>query len=465
LAGIGFTLERMTAGNSLNKTIAAYFCAAFIIAGPWILTVLGIAGVSFIACDSQCLAVQIFRSVIIYNSLFSLVVTTPIAYVCTRFVSDRLYQKRSDNVMFALFAGLCAFVLVAAITAAPFYVFVTTLNPLERLASLQNLALIGGAWLLIPFLGALQNFEAVLWGFSLGVAVMVGAVAVAPSATPFWLLSGFNAGLCVIDFVMLWRLAVEFGVRLASDRALWGAIQSYWELPVIGVAYGLGLWIDKLIMWFAAPSGTLRVAGALQTMPSYDTPMFWAQLTTVPVVVIFFIHVETRFFRLSRNFYGRIRDRACLRELETLMAELRAFISKSIIGLFAASVVICALAILVSFVAIDPLGLRANQMGILRNALLGMACHACAMFCFIFLLYLDLRRQALALSLAFLILNGALTAAFLPLGFSFYGYGNMVASSFTFALGIMILMRETPWLHFHVFVTTNQSVRQKLARK
>jgi uncharacterized membrane protein len=458
MAGIGFTLERMTQGSSLNATISAYFCAAFVVAGPWILTVLAISGVSFIACSSQCLSVQVFRSVIIYNSLFSLVVTTSISYVCTRFVADQLYVKHSDHVAFTLFAGLGAFALAAAFVAGPFYIFATTMSPMEKLASLQNLMLVGGTWLLIPFLGALKNFEAVLVAFALGAMVMVATVASGPGRSPFWLLTGFNSGFCVINLILLWRLARDFGVKLTPDRALLRMIVTHWEFPLIGATYGLGLWIDKLIMWGAAHTGTLRVAGALQTMPSYDTPMFWAQLTTLPAIAVFFIHVETRFFKLSRNFYGRIRDRASLRELDGLMSKLKAFVLKSIVRLFAVAATISALAILASFVAINPLGLRANEMGIFRNALMGMACHVCAMFCFVFLLYMDLRRQALALSVTFLILNGALTTAFLPLGFSFYGFGNVLASAFTFGAAVVIVAHEFSWLHFHAFVTNNPSL-------
>jgi len=41
-------------------------------------------------------------------------------------------------------------------------------------------------------------------------------------------------------------------------------------------------------MWHSAPSGGLLVAGALQTMPSYDTAMFWSQLSSIPVIAVFF---------------------------------------------------------------------------------------------------------------------------------------------------------------------------------
>ena len=68
-----------------------------------------------------------------------------------------------------------------------------------------------------------------------------------------------------------------------------------------GAAYALGLWIDKIIMWHADPSNGLVVAGAIQTLPSYDTAMFWAQLSSIPIIAVFFVHVETRFSALIRD--------------------------------------------------------------------------------------------------------------------------------------------------------------------
>ncbi len=127
------------------------------------------------------------------------------------------------------------------------------------------------------------------------------------------------------------------------------------------------------------------------------------------------------------------------------------------IFLFESLAAIALLGVLISFVAVDTFNLQPNQTGILRNALFAMAFNTSAMFCVILLLYLDLRRVALLITTTYLLLNIALTAFFLPHGFRFYAYGAFLASIVEFAMAILFLRRELPWLLFHVFVTNNVS--------
>jgi len=459
MAGIGFKLERMTQKRSLSLPMGAYFYGMFLTSGPWILTILGITGIGLAACESECKPMQVFRSIVIYNSVFSFILANPIAYVCTRYISDQVFIKRYESIIFAFLVALSVFSVFSAMIAGPFYLLMTTLTMVEKILSLQNLMLVGASWLLMQFAGALRSFITISLAFVLGAAVMTAVVTLASDSTPISLLSAFNIGLGLIDFVLVWRLSQEFGLRLSPDFGLIRTAFTYWELPLIGLIYSIGLWIDKLIMWLAAP-GTVRVASALQTMPDYDTPMFWAQLAALPVITVFFIHVEPNIFRHCRGFYGRVQEHASLRELHQSMLRLGSFVLSSVVSLFLALASIGALAILVSFVAVDPLGLRATQMGMLRNAIIGMACYTSFMFCIIFLLYFDLRRPALALLTMFLVLNGVLTLALLPSGSTFFAFGNMLASVITFVAAIVVLMRELPWLHYHFFVTNNQSLKR-----
>jgi uncharacterized membrane protein len=231
-----------------------------------------------------------------------------------------------------------------------------------------------------------------------------------------------------------------------------------WELSLAGLAYALGIWVDKVIMWFAAPAGGLRVAGILQTMPSYDTAMFWAQLASIPVIAVAFVHVETSFAGLFRRFYGRLEGQASLVELSEAIARLRSFVASNVAGLFVALAVVATMTILLSFVFMNVLGLRPAYMSILRAAVWAMAFHTCSMFCFLFLLFFDLRRPALLIVGTYFVLNTILTIALLPLGPAFYGYGNMIAATATFLVGFTVLLRELPWLHYHAFVTNNTSL-------
>jgi uncharacterized membrane protein len=113
---------------------------------------------------------------------------------------------------------------------------------------------------------------------------------------------------------------------------------------------------------------------------------------------------------------------------------------------------------MISFVFMSELGLRPTYMSILRISLLGMTFHASAMFCFVFLLYFDLRRPALLIVSSYVILNTIFTLMFLSMGQVFYGYGSMVAAALTFVLAFAVLLRELPWLHYHAFITNNSSL-------
>ena len=120
--------------------------------------------------------------------------------------------------------------------------------------------------------------------------------------------------------------------------------------------------------------------------------------------------------------------------------------------------VVATVSVLFSIVFMGELGLRPSYMSILRISLVAMVFYSSAIFCFVFLLYLDLRRQALVIVAVYAVLNGLLTMTFLGAGQAFYGYGSMIAATITFVLAFAVLLRELPWLHYHAFVTNNSSL-------
>jgi polysaccharide biosynthesis protein PelG len=272
------------------------------------------------------------------------------------------------------------------------------------------------------------------------------------------LLIGFNAGFAMTDAILIGTLVWRFGRRINFDPTLLAFPPRKWELPMAGLAYAIGIWADKVVMWYGAPAGILEIGGVLRTMPSYDTAMFWAQLASIPVIAVAFVHVETQFSHLVGRFYGRLDRQASLRELTAAMQKLRTCVISSVAMLFVALAIVATMTILLSFVFMSELGLRPTYMSILRIALWAMAFHTSAMFCFVFLLYFDLRRPALLIVLSYAVLNGSLTFLFLPLGQAFYGYGNMVAAAATLLLAFIVLVRELPWLHYHAFITNNTSL-------
>lgn len=456
-------IERMTRQPALSGVVLAYLCAALIVAGPWIFTMLGIAGLSAVSCAQPCAQLPLFRTVVIYNSMFSLVLTSPLAFFVGRHVADELHGNRLEHVFAPLVAGLAVLCLGTLLVAVPLYGLGANLDAPTRLAAIHDAMLIAVSWLLIPFLGALRAHGAILAAFGTGAGVMVafGWSLNDPDANA--LLTSFNVSFALTDAVMMACIVRRIGCTLHFGGNELRRLRERWDLPACGLVYAVGIWVDKAVMWYGspwheAPAGGLTVAGVLRTMPSYDTAVFWAQLASIPVVAIAFVHVEANLKLLFGRLYGRLGGQASLRELNAAIGKLRILIISSIAILFVALAIVATVSVLFSIMFMSELGLRPSYMSILRISLAAMAFHSSATFCFVFLLYLDLRRQALVIVAAYAVLNCLLTMAFLEAGQAFYGFGSMIAATITFVLAFVVLLRELPWLLYHAFVTNNSSL-------
>lgn len=453
----------MTRQRALSGVALAYLCAALIVAGPWIFTMLGIAGLSAVNCTLPCAQLPLFRTVVIYNSMFSLVLTSPLAFFLGRHAADALHGGRPGHVFASLVAGLALLCIATLLVAVPLYGLGADLDAPTRLAAVQNALLIAVSWLLIPFLGALRAHGAILAAFGAGAGAMAAFGWTLDDPGAGALLTAFNASFALTDAVMMACIVRRIGCVIHFGGDVLRRLRERWDLPACGLGYAVGLWVDKAVMWYGspwheAPEGGLAVAGVLRTMPSYDTAVFWAQLASIPVVAIAFVHVEADLKSLFGRLYGRLGGQASLRELNAAIGKLQIRIISSVAMLFVALAIVATASVLFSVVFMSALGLRPIYMSILRISLAAMVFYSSAMFCFVFLLYLDLRRQALVIVAVYAVLNGLLTTVFLGAGQAFYGYGSMVAATITFVLAFAVLLRELPWLHYHAFVTNNSSL-------
>ena len=234
--------------------------------------------------------------------------------------------------------------------------------------------LLGVSWLLIPFLGAIRAPLTLLSGFAANALLMgvAGALLANPSA--------------LVLLVVLQRSirdhepdpdrrhwCATFGTHVVWDREPAAFPPRNWELPLAGLAYALGIWVDKLIMWFTAPSGTLVVAGVLRTMPSYDTAMFWAQLAAIPGLAVGPRSCRHAARRAVRSLLRALRSAGQSARTGGAMRAIRKCVVASVVMLFVTLAIVATMAIVLSFVFMSQIGLRPSYMSIFRISLWAMA--------------------------------------------------------------------------------------------
>jgi uncharacterized membrane protein len=458
MAGIGFVLRRLTQRDDLLGLAQGYLLSALVSSGPWLLTVLAIAGVNLIGTAVAGIAqVEQFRIVIIYNFGFSLLFSGPVLLVGTRYLADRIFTRDVSDAP-SMFLG--AYALIVA-TQAPivlaFYLWYVQTDDLVRLGAITNYFLVAALWLVTIFLSALKDYRTIAAAFALGMVVAIGSTAWAGKAFgAAGLCFSFSAGLAVIVFLMVARLWAEYPYGFNRPWAFLRYFGRFKALAAIGFFANAAAWIDKWIMW-AAPERSWPAHGMV-SYPAYDSAMFLAYLVIVPTLALFIVQVETEFFEQYKRFYDAIQRHATRAQIRENQRAIIGTVIRASRNLIILQVVLCGLVILLSPEIFSGLGISFNQIGMFRIGVLGAMFHGLIMFACILLAYFDLRRDMLMVNLIFFGLNAAFTVVTLNLGFPYYGYGYFLAALATFLFAYGLVARRLADLPYLTFVKQNQSV-------
>ncbi|TVM19248.1 hypothetical protein DPQ33_02495 [Oceanidesulfovibrio indonesiensis] len=461
MAGIGFELRKMLEKDSYFHDLVAFSYAALLSSGPWVLSILCLAVLGFYRTTGLTLSEhEVFRSTVIYTYAFSLIFTGVSQLVVTRYLADQLYVKEHRYTMRTLCTSACLTLVVGAPVAVLFYL-PFQLSALYKFFAVLAFLVVCLIWLAMVFLSVIKDYNSIALGFFVGSACSVaGAMYLkGPMGMEGYLL-GFVIGQAVIFFWLFSRLLAEFPDAPAWDRGLMRYFLSHWELPVIGLAYNLGIWMDKIVFW-VADEGARTIRPYLVTHDLYEGPVFVAYLTVVPALAIFLLKMETRFYECYRRYYARVVEKSSfasiLREKEQMVDVLKKGFREVLIlqGAVTALCMIFAPGLAQVF-RFDPL-----QMPILRIAFMGAFFQVLLIICIVVLFYFDLRRDVLAVAIAFVLSNAALTWWTIQQGLGYYGYGYCYACLISLVLAFSLLSRALDSLEYLTFTKQPAFARRR----
>jgi uncharacterized membrane protein len=463
MAGIGFALRRLTQQDNLGGIAAAYAHAALVSSGPWLFTIVSLAGIDILAprlVDPDALA--LFRIIVIYDFAFSLVIAGPITMIANRYLADRLFLKEADAAPGMLLGALALLFAAQAAVALPFYGVLAEIDPAMRVLAIVGFFIVGGIWLVSVFLTALKSFGPITRIFALGMAIaFAGSIVLAAPYGAHGLLAGFIVGLAVILFALIARVFIEYPYRPTRPFAFLAYFGKYWELALCGLVYNCAIWVDKWVMWFA-PEGSVR-AGVLSSYSDYDGAMFLAYLSIVPGMSLFLVSLETRFYEQYLTFYRDLLGHAPYDQIAKNHRRMMRMLAESFRNIALMQAVVCYLVAVLAPLLLDGLGSSLRQLGIFRFGVLGALFHALLMFATVILAYFDLRRRVLAVYLVFLATNLGFTWIARGLGYPYYGYGYFLASLVSLVFAYALTVRSVTRLPYITFVANNPSLRPSAA--
>lgn len=453
MAGIGFELRRMLQNESIGGRGRAFAYAAIIGSGPWILSMVAILAIGLVHTrgNSPSDFVAQFQLSITYLMAFSLILTSPLQLMFTRFVADRLFERRHRLVLANLFGALIVTFLTSGVLGAIALALWFDGTAFYRLCMLTGFVTLCGIWIVVIFASAIKAHQQILLVFLIGYGITVGASLGLRGLGLEGLLLGFVIGQVCLLFTLLALVVRQYpGDQMVSFDFL-RRKQIYPSLIFTGLFYNAGAWADKFVFW-ADPLTSVNLVGPLRASPIYDLPIFLSYLSLIPGMAVFLIRIETDFAEKCERFYLTITRGGTLVQIMEAKKDL---VDAVRVGMLTMLKVQGATTIILLMMGAELMlwfGIPPMHRVLLQIDLLAVVMQLLLLAILNVLFYLDQRQAALRLCLLFFVSNAFFSWLTLHLGPTFYGYGFALAAMLTGSAGLVILMRKLNQLEYETFM-------------
>lgn len=453
MAGIGFELHRMFRKDTLSGRLQAYLFASIVGSGPWVLSIVAILAIGLINTrqNAPSNAVVQFQVAITYLMAFSLILTSPLQLLFTRFVADRLFEQRPELILGNLFGALVVTFLTAGVVGSVALALWFDGSLFYRQCMLTAFVTLSGIWIVVIFASAIKAYRQILLVFLMGYGI---TVAVSLGLRRFGLtglLLGFVIGQACLLFALLALVVCQYPGNLRVSFAFLRRAQIYPSLILTGLFYNVGAWADKFIFW-ADPLTGVGVAGSLRASPIYDLPIFLSYLSLIPGMAIFLIRIETDFAGKCEQFYSTITRGGTLVEILEARKELVEAVQNGMLAILKVQGATTVILLLMGEELLAWFGISPMYRPLLNIDLLAVAVQLLLLAVLNVLFYLDQRRAALGLCLGFCVSNALFSWLTLQLGPDFFGYGFALAVLLTGSAGLLILSQKLERLDYETFM-------------
>ncbi len=455
MAGIGFELQRVLKQGGMTGVFKVALAGIVIVAGPWLISILGIFALSRFAGFALEEGGALFTAAIVYSYAFSLFLFGGLHYIYTRYTSDLIYIKDDSRAFAALLLAMIIIGILSAIIAVIAVYFINT-DQVEKLLMYKIFAAvlfvsINLIWLIMIFITLLKKYMTIFLVYILGMVFSFGAVFILGKEYKLGgAMAGFSIGQIsiLVMLLLLIRRYIKPGNIFREIKPLASYFRKYKFLLGAGVFYSAGIWIDKIVLWFYTGSS---VEGTyLVLFEHYDMTVYFANLTLIPGLVYFMVFSETNFYVRLRRFLMKISTRTFTEIQEgkyRLLISMQSSIREQ--SLFQ-GVLTVGLMILAGSINTNLLG-GLSSLLTLRLVLSGVFFHLLFLTLLTFLFYLEQYKEAFITQVCFFSINFGGTLYFAGLSIPVYGAGYLAAGVFTSILSVLFLSRGIKTMDRRIF--------------
>ncbi len=447
MAGIGFELEKSLKKDSLFSYIKVYGYSAILSAGAWMVSIISIILIGYISLNlhQNIQETTQFQLIITYAFMFSssFMLSGFLQLPLTRFIADRVYEKRFEEVLPAYFATI--FIILGAglfiMTPLTFYLLPEQ-SLIFKILALNIFMVVSLVWIANVLASSLKRYRTVVFSYFITYLFII-ILAYFYGENTILLMGAFFIGNFILFTILTMLIVKEYPSKKLICFDIFKIKTFYWRLALAGFFYNLGVWIDKIIFWYHPMTG-YTVIGNLKASIVYDLPIFLAYLAIIPGMAIFFYRLEVDFTRSFQGFFNSITEGKPLSTIEYYKNAMNSNVRTIIKEIIIIQAIINILLYNSIPYIFEKLYIPNLYLDLFYVLLIGATLQLCFMTMLALLFYIDKRIETLILSVLFFVLNAVFTYISIGLGPEYFGYGYAVSLLIVFIIALVIV-REKFW--------------------
>lgn len=455
MAGIGFELRKVFKNKTIFNFVKGFTSAAFIASGPMIISILMIVFIDRILKSENIsmLDRDTIKSSIMYAYVFSMITASGFIMVISRYISDKLYVKNTNDIFASLIGIISVVLLISGIVSGIFY-FKSPLPFILKFLSNLLFIELSILYILTAYISAVKDFTRVALAFVIGAIITI-LISYLTLYFKINLIYGTLLSVIIGYFfniiIQTYTIKEYFSYLSKEVFSFLTYFKEHYMLFLTNFFYTMGMFIHNIIFW---KFSTLRqnIMNTYFYAPAYDTASFFAILTTIPASIIFVVRFETTFYEKYKTFCDCIEYGGSLRDLlsykkrmlDTLKRELMFIMEIQLIMTIILTVI--GVYVIMPIFANDP---KAIELYVFLS--IGYFMSYMTFIIIIVLTYFDIRKPTFIISTVFLILTIFFTFISIYLGESYYGLGYDISSLITLIISLNFLNSEMKHIDYRLY--------------
>ncbi|NLB21309.1 MAG: exopolysaccharide Pel transporter PelG [Clostridium sp.] len=395
MAGIGFELRRIFGKKTLVANTFGVIYASLTTVGPSIVFLMLLFSLRQMMFNFGIGEIDSMFFTFSFTYIFLLAILNSAFQngVLSRYLSDKIFEQKEDDISASMFGMLTVSSVVASIQVTVLCVLMYQKDQFSLLflVAYYLLGILATAsYNLITYISALKEYKKVTLAYFMGVLIIFMAL--------FVFHKSLNLPLILATY---WALVVGFFVMnvmliMFSVKAFGNPSEHYFEflmyfkkhplLIISSFAWILGFYVSNIIYWFL--SDMKETVSIFSTAPNYDLAIFISIFINLSGMIIFEVKTETRFYDKYIAYLSALNS-GIYKVIERERVSLQNTINIQLFFVYEVQLIITVILIFLVNIFYPYLGVNSQVLNMFLLTGLGLYTAFCMYFTTVFLYYFD----------------------------------------------------------------------------